>query len=1465
LDESSSAEEDIFGLDENVESLALDELGANESLEDLSLTEDLDESSSEEEDIFGLDESAESLEDLSLTEDLDESSSEEEDIFGLEESAESLALDELDANESLEDLPLTEDSDSSELVELEVLEENESLEDFSPTEELDELDVLDTDQSNELVSEESEELDTFESSSEMIPELENQEEEDISIPQDSDDFDLMMGTETSRLEEDSSRSDTSVDDFFNVSDSNLSAPSYSPSIDSDDFFTSEPIALDPPSKSSISHNLDGRVRDEEDSRCSSELASETSQSESQEESDNQSLLEENHELTEELVNENLESIDLESTAREDIDLNLEDSSELDGLNLEAQESDAISEEVDLDLGEDSDLDALSLETQESDAINEGMDLDLGEDSDLDALSLETQVSDSISEGMDLDLGEDSDLEGLSLEAQESDTISEEMDLDLGEDLDLEGLSLEAQESDTISEEMDLDLGEDLDLDLDGLSLEAQESDSISEEMDLDLGEGLDLVEAQESDSISEEMDLDLGEDLDGLSLEVQESDSISISEEMDLDLGEDLDLDGLSLEAQESDTISEEMDLDLGEDSDLNGLSLEAPSDSISEGMDLDLGLMIDSDEDPSQNTLIQEIDDFGLGEPLNPDPLDLSSDFTEDAGLDLDETVIEEPSEGLDGLDFSLEIEENAPDDLSTLFSDEPEMLGDEESLEDLNELTLFEEDLGSTDETLESLDFGDDLNPLDSSSRQWQELEAFLGEDQKQRENIEIFTQLETFLDEPVTLPSPSLRQEVSGTPAETLETTEGEFDDLEDLLADADQALGGPPTANATTARSPKAAKRVEQNMRVPIKQLDNLSNLVGELVVNRNSLEQNQERLRQCLDNLLYLVQQLSDVGGKMRDLYERSLLESALLSSRHGHRSAFSPGNGSGDSNQNDGWDHIEMDRFTPFHTLSQETIELIVRVRESSSDIEFIVEENDQVTRQFRQVTTQLQEGLTRTRMVPFAQTADRLPGAVRRIATGLNKQAEIHIEGKDTLIDKMIQEQLFDPMTHLINNAMTHGIETPEKRKKLGKPGVGKITVRAFHQGNQTVISVSDDGAGINTERVKSKALEKGLITPKEAESMSRLDIYDLLFHPGFSTKDKADNFAGRGVGMDVVRVALREIRGVITTDSTEGQGTTFTIRLPLTLSISKALCCISNHARVAFPMDGVEDMLDVPKDRVYANKDGVHCIKWRDTELPFRPLAELLQYNRTIGRGRVFGGSADDDIISIVILRSAGQYLALQVDQVLGEQEIVIKQLEGPIPKPVGVAGATVLGDGRIMPIADVLELIDLSMGRSRRDSRMWEEVVPPEPEPIDKSEPTVLIVDDSITVRELLSMTFVKSGYRVEQARNGLDAWEKLRAGLPCDMIFCDIEMPKLNGLELLERLQGDDILKEIPMAMLTSRGASKYQQHAASLGAKGYFTKPYLEEALLEAAQRMLKGENLLAEISEEQSQETMAGT
>ncbi|MDF5706956.1 MAG: response regulator [Nostoc sp. S4] len=677
--------------------------------------------------------------------------------------------------------------------------------------------------------------------------------------------------------------------------------------------------------------------------------------------------------------------------------------------------------------------------------------------------------------------------------------------------------------------------------------------------------------------------------------------------------------------------------------------------------------------------------------------------------------------------------------------------------------------------------------------------------------------------------------------------------EFSDLEKLLTEADRAISHSVLPKSNTNKNPRPSTRrgarFEETMKVPVKQLDDMSNLVGELVVNRNTLEQDHERLRQSLDNLLIQVQQLSDVGARMQELYERSLLEASLLAGRKAKDSGFD----SQDSNSDRGFSELEMDRFTPFHTLSQQMIERIVRVRESASDIDFVTEETERVARQFRQVTTQLQEGLTRARMVPFAQTIDRWRRGVRDNAIKCGKQVELVIEGGDTLIDKMILDHLTDPLTHMLNNAIAHGIETPEQRQAAGKPPVGIITIRAFHQGNQTVISVGDDGAGIDPARVKAKAVKIGMITEAQAKTISRLEVYDLLFHSGFSIKDQADEISGRGVGMDVVRSAISEIRGTVNTDSAIGKGTTFTIRLPLTLSICKALCCVSDRARIAFPMDGVEDTLDISLKNIQHNANGQSFISWRDTLLPFRPLKELLTFNRQISRGNVYGGNRDDDMVSVVVVRSANTLIALQIDLVLSEQEIVIKQFEGPAPKPIGVAGATVLGDGRIMPIADVLEIIDIFQGRisTQVGSSSWQQKATPTDTPATKLDPTVLIVDDSITVRELLSLTFNKAGYRVEQARDGQEAWDKLRSGLPCDIVFCDIEMPRCDGLELLSRIQKDSNLNHLPIAMLTSRGADKHRQMAVQLGASGYFTKPYLEEALLEAAGRMVKGEKLVS--------------
>ncbi len=973
--------------------------------------------------------------------------------------------------------------------------------------------------------------------------------------------------------------------------------------------------------------------------------------------------------------------------------------------------------------------------------------------------------------------------------------------------------------------------------LDDLDLEAEfgeqfNSDPADADMSLEaelLLEGsdfsFDMDASPDSSGTSESLDFsDIDADLDGTSEEELTGDDISFeSLDTDSELRSNPTPEALAREPQDA-------ELDDRDVSDFLGLEAEH-LDLVEPGASADDGASLFDDEEDSEATLDVS--------PMNE--LEEVCDSWGGAGSGADE---------LDDLDALLEGDMS---ETSDPYNDE-DVEASRSDLESFDDLEAF---LSNADEA-ESSDSEDEVEDNGASI-------TSVGDE---------FDDLDALLDTPATgaIAPVAGNQNFSSPDAE--ESGEDDFSDLEKLLEDADHKLGGSPTAKAARGPSPVPSRRpaarrgggglTDQTMRVSIKNLDNLNNLVGELVVNRNSLEQSQERLRQFLDNLLYQVQQLSDVGQRMRDLYERSLLESSLLTSRRGSPMAVAPAGGSTASAVSDAthatgesFDALEMDRFTGFHTLSQEMIELIVRVREAASDIDFVIDESDQTTRMFRQVTTQLQEGLTRSRMVPFSQAASRLPRAVRDISIKCGKQAELIVEGKDTLIDKMILEQLYDPMTHLVNNAITHGIETPDERIALHKPPVGKITIRIFHQGNQTIIAVTDDGAGIDPENVKGKALQRGLISPEEAQSMSRLDIYDLIFHHGFSTRDQADDFAGRGVGMDVVRTSLSEIRGVVSIDSAVGQGTTFTIRLPLTLSISKALLCVSNRARIAFPMDGVEDMLDVPSDRIQTDADGQSCILWRDIMLPFRPLTELLKYNRVMGRGSVYGGNQEEDVVSVVVLRSAGNYLALQVDQVLGEQEIVIKQLEAPVPKPAGIAGATVLGDGRIMPIADVLELIDLSMGRIRREAgnSLWEQeaarlATPPASD--EKSEPTVLIVDDSITVRELLSMTFNKVGYRVEQARDGQEAWEKLKSGLPCELVFCDIEMPRMDGLELLSRLQKDANLKDLPIAMLTSRGADRHRQMAIQLGAKGYFTKPYLEEALLDAAQRMLSGEVLVSQ-------------
>ena len=954
-----------------------------------------------------------------------------------------------------------------------------------------------------------------------------------------------------------------------------------------------------------------------------------------------------------------------------------------------------------------------------------------------------------------------------------------------------------------------------------------------------------ISEASSNDSVGElfeQMDASDDSDLANLFADAGEEDLTVLENDLNFDQDRSL---------TQSDNIN-----DFGSTSDqdfeyepLQGLGTEladTQEDLILDDNDITAKTTIDNlvdffqGDDDSEVSLLQMPEEFAsenlaVDEPLSFGEFNEFETLDEDHSEVLDYSLTQEPETNTLQPEPQLQAEELNGIDDNFDFDDLEAMIGSSSNMpNDINDGSNTTFDNQITETVINS------QGSVNSDDMDFDELEALLGDSS-------------SFDDSGATKTAIYTNNSGNNAPISTPVSSTDDFDELENMLQTAFAKDVGPiktkaPTRQPTTARKQRLT---DSTMRVDVKYLDSLNNLVGELVVNRNLLEQDQERLQQFITNLLHQVQLLSDVSQRMRDQYDRSLLEASLTAGRGRSFSSFETSSYSGDgsssnSSVSNDFEGIEFDRYNTFHVLSQEIIELIVRVRESASDIEFVVGETDQVTRQLGTITTQVQDDLKQSRMVPFAQIADRLPRGIRDRALKTGKQAELEIFGRETLIDKAILESLTDPLTHLVNNAIDHGLEDPATRQAAGKSATGRLTVRAYHQGNQTVISISDDGAGISTDKVKKSAVSKGLRSQSEVDRLNDTEVYGLLFEAGFSTAAQADEFKGRGVGLDVVKTCLDDIRGVIIVESVVGKGTTFTIRLPLTLSISKAMFCISDRARIAFPVDGFEDMVEVPQSQIVLNEKGQPCLPWRDTVLPFQHLSNLLSYSRHLSRSSIYGKQENDELC-IIILRNDTSYLALQVDQFLGEYEIVIKQLEGPIPQPAGIAGATVLGDGRVMAIANVLELFDIASGRLRPSTSGL--TIQPTVEEDVAVDPTVLIVDDSITVRELLSLTFAKVGYRVEQAKDGQDAWEKLRAGLPCDMIFCDIEMPRMDGLDLLSRLQKDSRLKDIPVAMLTSRGADRHRQSAIQLGAKGYFTKPYLEEELLSASKRLLAGETL----------------
>lgn len=651
------------------------------------------------------------------------------------------------------------------------------------------------------------------------------------------------------------------------------------------------------------------------------------------------------------------------------------------------------------------------------------------------------------------------------------------------------------------------------------------------------------------------------------------------------------------------------------------------------------------------------------------------------------------------------------------------------------------------------------------------------------------------------------------------------------------------------------SPAAEEDDNATVRVSIKQLNQLNDLLGELTIERNGLDMYIHRLRGLTRTLSRRVRTLEESNAQLRSIYDQA---TARVSEDLRFLPALRPAAISQQINQptspasaHTPFDSLEMDRYGKHHLLSQEMMESIVQIQEVTSDIELNLDDTEQTTRELNKTAKQLQAGLTQVRMRPFSVVVDRFPRAIRDLSLQYGKNVKLKLSGSNTLIDRNILEALNDPLMHLLRNAFDHGIEIPETRFAQNKPADGLIEIQASNRGNRTLITIRDDGAGIPIEKVRARAEQMGL-DPTLLAAASDQELLSLIFEPGFSTSDRVTALSGRGVGMDVVRDNLKQVRGEIKVDTEAGVGTTFTLSLPFTLSVVRVLLVESNGMLLALPADAVSELALLQSEQVIATA-GSEVLNWGGNLIQLIELSRWLVFN-CLRQPYALETPPSINEATVLIVTQGTQLFGLQVDRCWGEQEVAIRRIEGTLSLPSGFANCTITGDGRVVPLVNVPELLHwiTSCERSGLNPTTHQlaasavaldraPVLPLPSSPINR----ILVVDDSINVRRFLALTLEKAGYRVEQAKDGQDAIEKLQAGLSVQAVICDIEMPRLDGYGFLTKVKSNSSLEHLPLIMLTSRSSDKHRQLALSLGATAYFSKPYNEHELLQTLGRMVE--------------------
>ncbi|MGB2927036.1 MAG: response regulator [Limnothrix sp.] len=660
------------------------------------------------------------------------------------------------------------------------------------------------------------------------------------------------------------------------------------------------------------------------------------------------------------------------------------------------------------------------------------------------------------------------------------------------------------------------------------------------------------------------------------------------------------------------------------------------------------------------------------------------------------------------------------------------------------------------------------------------------------------------------PVTVPAPS--------PAPALPQPE--------KIAVEKQPVSQPPA----TVPAPKAARQSTPttvdtsslSVRLEMGRLNYLNNLVGELVTQDNSALLRNKQSSDALDSLKRSFNRFNKLTNQFQQYSKELVIKNPQA--------------------------RAQLAQFVIFaSTMAEEMAQL----GETIEDTTLINQQDQQNLKQRQQTIKQLEHNFLEARMLPVGDLLNRFPRTVRDLSVKDNKPVKLELEGTNTLVDRAVLSKLYDPLVHLVRNAFDHGIDTPEERLAAGKSEEGTIRIKAYNRGNSTYIEIQDDGRGINLEKIKAKAISKGVIAEAEAAKMSEAQVYELLFVPGFSTAEKLTHLSGRGVGLDAVRLQIRLLKGNISLSSQVGKGTLFTLRLPWSMTITKLLLFRSQESFFAIPVNSLSAIAAASASDL-SRKEGKEYFTWQKRSVPL--IQEFLvgfNYPSALiaSRQQMMGTWARSNVSSVwkqagqqmVLLLSQGSdMMGIKVDQILLEQNLVIKPFGRAINPPNYISGCTVLGDGRLVSVLDGAALIERVLQKdTKKIAVINTNTRQLKPKLV---LPTVLVIDDSLTTRQTLSTTLQKAGYRVVQAQDGSDGLNQLDQHPEVEGIICDVEMPQMNGFEFLGRCRKKNKKTELPILMLTSRGSKRYRQLAQQLGANGYLTKPYLDQELIESLQQ-----------------------